>query len=206
MGKTFTKEEGVKMNSSLDFGSIGEGINEFEFILETICWFSDFSLKYYYRITDDNYIQLARIVEDDDIEIISQYKLRHKNIKENIVFILKTNIEVRMYFEGKQDFSKSPLFTQSEYNQLVQSIKDEKASFSNKAQKFRTPTIEYLDEAKYSPKPTGTDEHNWEATCPNSSNHKIMINTKSDSWGCGYCCRKGGLEELKDWIHEIKMR
>ena len=33
-----------------------------------------------------------------------------------------------------------------------------------------------------------------------------MIVTKTDTWGCGYCRRKGEIPELKAWLKEIKIK
>ena len=42
--------------------------------------------------------------------------------------------------------------------------------------------------------------------CVNSGNHHlfISISPEKEEWGCGYCKRKGGIEELKQWISEKK--
>jgi hypothetical protein len=55
----FTTQEGVKMNSQLDFGSIEKIENEFQSLMTTYENMFDEEFDYFYRITPDRYIQLA---------------------------------------------------------------------------------------------------------------------------------------------------
>ena len=92
MRTVFTKEEGIKMNSSLDFGSCETIINEFEYLMDTTESMWDFDIKYFYRVTDDNYIQLACKMDGGELQLSAQFKLRYENLKENIIFIIKEHI------------------------------------------------------------------------------------------------------------------
>ena len=59
------------------------------------------------------------------------------------------------------------------------------------------------------PYPEGGIITNWQASCPSGGNHQIMISTKSNEWGCGYCRKKGDLNSLKRWCEaliELKKR
>ena len=50
-----------------------------------------------------------------------------------------------------------------------------------------------------SPRPSGGNPWSWEARCP-GTNHSLMLQAKSGEWGCGWCRRKGGVEELKEFV------
>lgn len=51
-------------------------------------------------------------------------------------------------------------------------------------------------------RPEGRNDTAWWASCPSGGNHPIMISTLTNRWSCGYCRKKGGLAELKEWMRE----
>jgi len=51
-------------------------------------------------------------------------------------------------------------------------------------------------------RPAGQNTTAWMANCPCGGQHWIMISTESNSFGCGYCRRKGGPEELRRFCEE----
>lgn len=59
MKTVFTTQEGVKMNSQLDFGSTENIRNEFQFLMTTYETMFEEEFDYFYRITSDGYIQIA---------------------------------------------------------------------------------------------------------------------------------------------------
>jgi hypothetical protein len=144
-------------------------------------------------------------VNDGELELNAQFKLRFKNNKENIIFIVKINIEARLPYEGFPLFEKSDVFTEQEFNSIVKSIKDEKYYFIEKAKENKTPLISFLEERVLNPQPTN-ELNSWVTKCPCGGNHSIMIVTIEDEWGCGYCKRKGKLPELKSWLQEISIK
>ena len=115
MKTVFTSQEGVKMNSQLDFGDITPIINQFHFFLETIETMWDLDIQHYYRITDDDFIQIAVSVDGTDPEILAQYKLRYSSIKENVQFVLEELFEANLLFNGYPKFNKSALFSKQEF-------------------------------------------------------------------------------------------
>jgi hypothetical protein len=117
------------MNSELDFGSTATIKNEFHFLMTTYETQFDEEYDYFYRITDDRYIQLASSYYNYELKIIVQYKLQFDTKKEDIIYIVQQLIE---------------------------------------------------------------------------ANHFIQVVTTNNQWGCGYCKRKGGKEELEKWLQERK--
>lgn len=204
MKVVYDTREGVKMNSTLDFGTCEAILDEFEYLMNTVETMWDIDLKYFYRITDDNYIQLAQKHDDSELQIRAQYRLKYENLKENIIFIVKQSIEAYLPYEGFPRFESSKMFTEQEFNSIIQTMKDEKLAIIEQAKANETPLIVYLKEKKLNPRPTGNNPKSWSAKCPNSENHQIMIVTDKDEWGCGYCKRKGHLTELISWLQEIK--
>jgi len=206
MKTVFTKEEGVIMNSRLDFGDTKDIVNEFHYLMDTTETMWEVEFKYFYRITDDNYIQLAYRMDGGELQLSAQFKLRYENIKENIAFIVKENIEVHSPYEGYPVFEKSDLLTEWEFNGIIQAISDAKESIIKQAKAIQTPLIDYLREQKLNPRPTGYNPNSWIANCPCGGNHFIMVSTLNDEWGCGYCKRKGKIPELEKWLQEVKIK
>ena len=67
------------------------------------------------------------------------------------------------------------------------------------------PLIEKARKLRLNPEPCGTASHQWKARCP-ETHHYLYISTDSNTFGCGYCKRKGGLKELVNFVSERKAR
>jgi hypothetical protein len=63
----------------------------------------------------------------------------------------------------------------------------------------RNELILFLLGLNLEPVPTLFDDFSWKAKCISGRNHPIYLSTDTNTWGCGYCHRKGGLSELKNW-------
>ena len=206
MKTVFSTQEGVKMNSKLDFGNTKDISTEFQYLMDTLETMFEEEFKYFYRITDDDYMQLAYVYHAAPLEIIAQFKLISKDLKENLTFIVRENIEAHLPYDGSPVFVKSTVFTEQEFNSIIQNIKDEKLAFTEQARTKETPIITYLKAQNLRPNPSGNNPNSWVANCPCGGQHHIMVVTIEDTWGCGYCRRKGKLPELKKWIQELKIK
>jgi len=51
------------------------------------------------------------------------------------------------------------------------------------------------------PTPCGDHPDHWKARCP-GTNHPIFISPEREEWGCGWCRRKGGPQELREFQAE----
>lgn len=206
MKTVYSTQEGVKMNSDLDFGPTQAIRNEFHYLIETIETIFDAEIKYYYRITDDGYILLAYTMFEDDLKIIAQYKLKYDALKENIFFILRNRIEANLPYIGFPKFQNTPVLTKKEFEDLTDAILNEKTAISEQAKQNITPLINFLEERQLHPRPTGDTPFSWKARCPAGTIHHIMVSSKHDEWGCGYCGRKGGLKDLEQWLDDIRYK
>ena len=106
-------------------------------------------------------------------------------------------------------FIKSELITEDEFNEArnqgLEIIKENKNKAKEKGKDH--PVIRYCLEKKLQPEPEDHSPDSWKANCPSGRQHHIMISISSPSshnWGCGYCKKKGGLEELKQWVETKK--
>lgn len=204
MKTVFTTQEGVKMNADLYLGSTENILQELKYFLELSDNLWGVALKFYYRLTDDDYIQLAYSMYEDAPELIAQYKLRYKTLRENLTFILSHYFKANLPYQGVLNFERSPLFIEEEYDAIIQSILSEDKANSDKAKETITPLITFLEEQDLSPRPSGDDAFSWLANCPSGGIHSIKLVTTTDNWWCGYCKKDGKLPELKAWLSELK--
>ena len=108
---------------------------------------------------------------------------------------------------GYPIFSHSEVMTEDEFNHClhlgIENIRKQKNQIREKGKDH--PIILYCAEKKLHPEPEDHSPDSWKANCPSGRQHHIMISTSSPSnhnWGCGYCKKKGGLEELKQWVEK----
>ncbi len=206
MKTVYNKAEGITMNASLDFGSCDSITHEFEYLMDTSETMWDVNMTYFYRVTDDKYIQLAFKMNGGSLRISAQFKLPFQNLKDNIIFIVKEHIEAYLLYQGYPIFQKSDVFTEQEFNAIIKSMSDEKRAIIELAKAKETPIIQYLKAQNIPCEPSGNNPNSWVANCPCGGQHFIMIVTTEDTWGCGYCKRKGKLPELKKWIQELQIK
>lgn len=204
MKTVYSTQEGVKMNSDLNFGNTDGIEDQFHPAFDLLLTMFREEFNFFYRITDDNYMQVAYSYSGGELEIKSQYILRFKNLKENLVFILNNIIEATSAFEGYPEFENSAIFTKQEFDAMVDTIKNKKAIFSNKALENITPLITFLEENNLNPYPADNTATNWRAQCPKGRGHFLNISTQTETWGCGYCRQEGNQNDLENWILEIR--
>ena len=200
----FSKKEGIVMNSKLYFGDPLPVFSQFTYfmILEDIDWGAKF--YYYYRVTDDNFIQIAYGLDEKEHTICAQYQKTNQDLKSNPKKILMNYVEANRFYAGNLAFVESTLFTESEFSSMIGAIKNELEVLKDEARILKTPFIDYLEKTNFNPKPTGNTKYSWTIGCPNAEGkHFLMISTLNDEWGCGYCKRKGDLEDFKNWLREI---
>lgn len=108
---------------------------------------------------------------------------------------------------GYPIFSHSEVITENEFNNClhlgIENIRKRKKQIREKSKEH--PLILYCAENNLYPEQEDHSPDSWKANCPSGRQHHIMISTSSPSshsWGCGYCKKKGGLEELKLWVEK----
>ncbi len=110
---------------------------------------------------------------------------------------------------GNPWFVESEMISEKEFYKIKKQggkRMDERKN-KNKVSDQNHPLIIYCAEQNLYPKPEDHSPHSWKANCPSGRQHHIMISTSSPEehlWGCGYCKKKGGIEELKQWIESKK--
>ncbi len=67
------------------------------------------------------------------------------------------------------------------------------------------PILIAARKCRLNPEPSATSSWGWSVRCP-GTNHSLMISTKDNTFGCGYCKRQGGPEELRAFAAERKAK
>lgn len=68
------------------------------------------------------------------------------------------------------------------------------------------PIIATAKDLGLNPQPSGHSPNAWVANCPSGGSHTIMISTLGNKFGCGYCRRKGGPDELRQFVEDRKRK
>lgn len=118
------------MNSDLDFGDTKNIQDQFQYLMATLETMLNEEFQFFYKITDDDFIQLAYSYNESELEIIAQYRLRFQNLKQNIVFIIKNNIEANCFYNGYPTFQKSSVFTKKEFDYIISRLKNSKKAIA----------------------------------------------------------------------------
>ncbi|MFD2246653.1 hypothetical protein [Pontibacter ruber] len=107
---------------------------------------------------------------------------------------------------GHPWYVRSDMFTKVEFddmlNAAIKLIRERKA----KARLNTSELTQVCETYKLNPEPCNDTGTSWQASCPSRRGHWIAISTESNTWGCGYCRKKGGINELAEWIEEIKLK
>ncbi|EAQ96923.1 hypothetical protein [Congregibacter litoralis] len=85
------------------------------------------------------------------------------------------------------------------YQKTLTGIAREGDLMASQASAIETSVVRTARELRLQPEPTGTSPSAWRARC-SETNHSLYISTDSNTFGCGYCRRKGGEDELRAFV------
>lgn len=169
-------------------------------------------LELYYILTASQKILiLSRVLLDDEYgrnpdENECPFKEEHEvydltdHLHRNLVEIVENTIEKDRFINGiPRIYKTSQVFTTHDWERMSAQWVQKTVS------KFTTPFIEFLKENSLFPRPYDQQRGLWTASCPNVAKHPLMLNVFQEKFGCGWCRKKGGLEELKEWMNEIRV-
>ena len=117
--------------------------------------------------------------------------------------LIELFVRARHGFEWPEAFLVAGIVDESSFTNMVRKIENELDENAQKARETETQIVKVARKLGLSPKPTGHGPSHWYARCP-GKNHVIFINAAENSFGCGWCCRKGGAEELRVFVRERK--
>lgn len=111
----------------------------------------------------------------------------------------------RVGFYWPTGFVAAGIVQESDFDSVVGRLRRELEDNAEQARLRETEIIQVARELGLSPQPTGTGPDYWQAACPRT-NHPLYINAAENSFGCGWCKRKGGVEELRAFVKERRER
>jgi|WetSurSiteA1Bulk_404760.scaffolds.fasta_scaffold21808_3 hypothetical protein len=160
--------------------------------------FTDF----FYEIIE-SMLFIKKVDNRNNTEKEFEFPLEIKNTRPEIVLedFLINLMSYKYSFEGEPVYVHSKVFSKESFDNMLRKgvelrkEREESAILLN----LNNELIKYCKSIGLNPEPEGSSTSNWQANCPSGGNHYIMISTKSNEWGCGYCKRKGDLNSLKEW-------
>lgn len=116
--------------------------------------------------------------------------------------LLDAHVRSRVHYECPvAPYRSGMLLTSDELQSIVRAIADELKRNSEAAEeeqrRHQAPIVEMAKALGLGPRPAGHNDVDWMANCPRSSSHWITISPPHNEFGCGYCHRKGGPQELR---------
>jgi hypothetical protein len=119
--------------------------------------------------------------------------------------LMELFFRARRGFEWPDRFLAPGIIGKFAFDSLIGRIENESKENRRKAQSAETQIVTVARGLGLSPQPTGDSPSHWSARCP-ETNHVLFIDAAENSFGCGWCRRKGGLEELRAFVEERKHR
>lgn len=119
--------------------------------------------------------------------------------------LLERLFRARVGFYWPTDFIAPGIITKAAYDALAARLKQEWQENEQAARQRETEIIAVARELGLCPHPAGTGPDHWYATCPRHS-HVLFMNAAAGSFGCPWCKRKGGVEELRALVKERGQR
>lgn len=107
--------------------------------------------------------------------------------------------------QGPKGMLTPGLVSAEELNVLLATILAEHDRHVVAAKSIESRLVEVARELGLGPEPTGTGGTHWQARCPGTG-HPLYIEAVAESFGCGWCKRKGGEAELREFVRERRER
>ncbi len=107
----------------------------------------------------------------------------------------------RVGFYWPERFIAGGIVEKAAYQRVVRDLKRELERSEREARARETEIIRTAQELGLHPRPSGTGPDSWYANCP-GKNHPLYITATAESFGCGWCKRKGGVEDLRTFVEE----
>lgn len=121
----------------------------------------------------------------------SCYRLLHQYCRAVIPF----NVPARFIAPG--------VLSKDLYDAVIGSIQDEIESNRREAVERKSEIIDTARELGLNIEPPFLSRGIWSATCP-GTHHHLYLSSKTNTYGCGYCGRKGGSVDLISFVEERK--
>ena len=174
--------------------------NKQVFILETEETIFDVSVKYY-LINEGDCLKLYFRVSDSNALSETTYSIKDGINKKEVITIITTQFESTLLYSGLPRFESPGFLTEDDFNKIISGIKDELDQAIDLANASKNSFINYLESQSLNLKPSGHNKHSWLSDCPFSNQkHFMMVSTKENTYGCGWCKKKGNQADLENYF------
>ena len=177
---------------------------DYVFILETEETMWDVEVRYYLK-KEDNLLKLYKTNDTNEEfhNCDASLEINDYLSKKDVIELLENHFEKWREFYGLPRFRTEGLIDEKEFYTMVDSIEEKRDHYINKAKELKTPFIDFLEKANLDPIPNGKNEYQWLAKCPYSKGkHHMMVSTKNNTYGCGWCKKKGNQRDLENYFKE----
>lgn len=115
--------------------------------------------------------------------------------------LLRRRIRSGLGFQWPGRFVAAGIVDEHAFVKMRLEVEEEIDRIRERARDQETEIIRTARECGLHPEPSGTAPHAWRATCPGTQ-HPIYLNAASNSFGCGWCKRRGSSAELRRFVEE----
>ncbi len=96
---------------------------------------------------------------------------------------------------------ESGIITEIIFQEIITNIECELNQNPQRARNNRSEIINVAKTLGMTPEPTGNGTNSRRANCPGTT-HLLYLSTKDNTFGYGWCKRKGGPDELRTFVKE----
>ena len=115
--------------------------------------------------------------------------------------LLTTLIKSRAGFCWPRKFISAGTMTKVTFDQMIRSIENELEAKTKITEKNKPEIAHVAEELGLYTRPDGKTNNHWRATCP-GTNHSLQLQSPKNVFFCGYCKRRGGIDELRSFVRE----
>ena len=115
--------------------------------------------------------------------------------------LLRNLFQARAGHAWPAEFVASGIINEFRFQWLTGVIERQWADNKEESRKRECQLIQVARKLKLDPQPAGNGPACWKARCP-GTHHSVYINASKNSFYCGYCKRKGGSKELREFVRE----
>ena len=186
----------------LNFINNHQSNSDYVFIFETEETMWDVEVRYYLK-KEDNLLKLYATnntnAKFDDCD--ASLEINDSLGKTDVIELLENYFEKWRTYNGLPRFRKEGLLDEKGFYAIINNIKEKRDHYIKRTKELKTPFIYYLEKVNLDPIPDGKNEYQWLAKCPYSKGkHHMMVSTKNDIYGCGWCRKKGNQKDLEDYL------
>jgi|TARA_B110000240_G_scaffold43232_1_gene48520 hypothetical protein len=121
--------------------------------------------------------------------------------KKSIYNFIKGYFTYSIKWYGLPRFNSPGYLNQEDFESIILEVNKEIKDLKKEGLKTANHFTDFLESQSLDPRPLGDSKYSWQANCPFSGgSHFMMISTETNTFGCGWCKKKGDQKALKDYL------